>query len=439
MKKLNLILLLCAVTVFSFGQLKVLNDGKVAIGGTNISNSRVQINVTEGENTGFKIYDTTWSESKFKINTSELYTYLSGWAYYPNLSMAFTCDAGINIGEKPYLTEYSGGLLNIFTRNTYGYNNCGIFLRTTNNSSVGIYSSVDNTTKLTFASGLSSGSGNYNFYVRGNGEAYTQGILVTSDSTLKQEIQSLSGSLDKILKMRGVSYRYKNESFYLPKENLISQTDTSEVGIINPNENRKKSSAIMGVPKLDPAILKKIENEDNNLKHIGLLAQEVELVSPEVVRTSVNGTKAIAYTELIALLIEGMKEQQTQIETLREEINAITGNSQASIIQKSALSSNDTPSANSNDLNNESATLYQNNPNPFSQSTQIHYYLPETVGVAYLCIYNLQGKQLKQIAITSRGEGSQTINGSEFSAGIYLYGLIADGQQVDVKRMILTE
>jgi len=30
MKKLNLILLLCAVTVFSFGQLKVLNDGKYA-------------------------------------------------------------------------------------------------------------------------------------------------------------------------------------------------------------------------------------------------------------------------------------------------------------------------------------------------------------------------------------------------------------------------
>ncbi|MDD4712732.1 MAG: hypothetical protein PHP34_05300 [Bacteroidales bacterium] len=90
MKKLNLILLLCAVTVFSFGQLKVLNDGKVAIGGTNISNSRVQVNVTEGENTGFKIYDTTWSESKFKINTSEFHTYLSGWAYYPNLFMAFT-------------------------------------------------------------------------------------------------------------------------------------------------------------------------------------------------------------------------------------------------------------------------------------------------------------------------------------------------------------
>lgn len=121
---------------FVFWTIKSNNRRKVAIGGTNISNSRVQVNISEGENTGFKIYDTTWSESKFKITTDEFHTYLSGWSYYPNLAMAFTADAGINIGEKPYLTQYSGGLLNIFTRNTYGFNNAGVYLRTTNNSSV---------------------------------------------------------------------------------------------------------------------------------------------------------------------------------------------------------------------------------------------------------------------------------------------------------------
>jgi hypothetical protein len=56
-----------------------------------------------------------------------------------------------------------------------------------------------------------------------------------------------------------------------------------------------------------------------------------------------------------------------------------------------------------------------------------------------LCIYDLQGKQLKQINIAERGEGVQVIPASEFTAGIYLYGLIADGNQVDMKRMILTE
>jgi hypothetical protein len=59
--------------------------------------------------------------------------------------------------------------------------------------------------------------------------------------------------------------------------------------------------------------------------------------------------------------------------------------------------------------------------------------------LAYLCFYDLQGKQLKQITLTQRGEGSEIIQGSQFAAGIYLYALIADGQEVDVKKMILTE
>jgi hypothetical protein len=43
------------------------------------------------------------------------------------------------------------------------------------------------------------------------------------------------------------------------------------------------------------------------------------------------------------------------------------------------------------------------------------------------------------LAIAQRGESSQLISGSEFEPGIYLYALIVDGQEVDVKRMILTE
>jgi len=53
--------------------------------------------------------------------------------------------------------------------------------------------------------------------------------------------------------------------------------------------------------------------------------------------------------------------------------------------------------------------------------------------------YDQQGKQLKQITISERGEGNQTILGSQFTPGIYLYALLADGKEIDVKRMILTE
>ncbi|MDR1371210.1 MAG: T9SS type A sorting domain-containing protein [Dysgonamonadaceae bacterium] len=83
--------------------------------------------------------------------------------------------------------------------------------------------------------------------------------------------------------------------------------------------------------------------------------------------------------------------------------------------------------------------LYQNVPNPFSQNAQIKCYLPESVKAASLTIYNLQGKQLKQIPVTQRGESVIDISGSKFPAGTYLYILIADGKKIDTKRMILTK
>ena len=51
----------------------------------------------------------------------------------------------------------------------------------------------------------------------------------------------------------------------------------------------------------------------------------------------------------------------------------------------------------------------------------------------------MNGGQLKSISIPERGKGNVTIQGSEFSAGMYLYALIADGKVIDTKRMILTK
>ena len=73
------------------------------------------------------------------------------------------------------------------------------------------------------------------------------------------------------------------------------------------------------------------------------------------------------------------------------------------------------------------------------QNTEIKFYISEDVKTAQLCIYNLQGTQIKQIVIAKRGEGLQLISGSELTAGMYLYALIVDGKEVDTKRMILTK
>ena len=84
------------------------------------------------------------------------------------------------------------------------------------------------------------------------------------------------------------------------------------------------------------------------------------------------------------------------------------------------------------------AVLYQNTPNPFTAQTEIRFRLPEDAKDAYICIFDMTGKTLKQIPV-SGSQQSVTIQGYEFSAGMYLYSLIVNGQEIDTKRMILSK
>ena len=59
----------------------------------------------------------------------------------------------------------------------------------------------------------------------------------------------------------------------------------------------------------------------NSGNDIGVIAQEVELVLPQVVQTRDSGMKAVRYEKLIPLLIETIKEQQKQIDELKNKIN----------------------------------------------------------------------------------------------------------------------
>jgi hypothetical protein len=56
---------------------------------------------------------------------------------------------------------------------------------------------------------------------------------------------------------------------------------------------------------------------------VGVIAQEVEAVLPQLVQTRESGFKAVKYDKLVALLIEGIKEQQTQIHSLTIEIEKL--------------------------------------------------------------------------------------------------------------------
>lgn len=84
------------------------------------------------------------------------------------------------------------------------------------------------------------------------------------------------------------------------------------------------------------------------------------------------------------------------------------------------------------------AVLMQNQPNPFSENCSIHYGF-EDLGVrsASIAIFSLNGSLVHSYPVEVVEEGLLVIEGRSFEPGTYLYTLIADGREVDTKRMIL--
>ena len=56
---------------------------------------------------------------------------------------------------------------------------------------------------------------------------------------------------------------------------------------------------------------------------VGVIAQEVEKIMPELVRDNSNGYKAVKYEKLVPLLIESIKDQQKQIDELKKKLEEL--------------------------------------------------------------------------------------------------------------------
>ncbi|HAH23459.1 MAG TPA: hypothetical protein DCL77_06845 [Prolixibacteraceae bacterium] len=223
----------------------------------------------------------------------------------------------------------------------------------------------------------------YKLTIYGDGYA-SSGVWTASDERYKKNIKPIDEALNKILKLNGKSYEYKTDEFK--------------------NFNFEKGTSF------------------------GFIAQDLSKILPEAVKIDSSGYYAVNYDMLIPILVEAIKEQHKIIDELKTKID---GNSDK---LKSAQISTDI-----NSVRSSIASLSQNAPNPFDQSTEIAYYLPESTQNAVLSIYNMNGNQLKKYVIDQMGQGTITINASELKSGMYLYSLIADGKEIDTKRMIITE
>ena len=101
--------------------------------------------------------------------------------------------------------------------------------------------------------------------------------------------------------------------------NITSTGDIESTSDIRIKENLQIiENPIEKVKQLNGYTFNKNGEEDRSA---GLVAQEVEKVLPEVVSENNDGIKSLAYGNIVALLVETVKEQQKQIDELKQQLS----------------------------------------------------------------------------------------------------------------------
>jgi hypothetical protein len=116
--------------------------------------------------------------------------------------------------------------------------------------------------------------------VQVDGNLHATRLYITSDGRFKKNIEPLEDALEKTSLLQGVSYDWRTEEYP--------------------------------------------ERRFDNRRQLGLIAQEVEKVVPEVVATSPDdGSKSIEYQNLVPLLIEAVKELKARNEELARRLETL--------------------------------------------------------------------------------------------------------------------
>ncbi|HEY3414352.1 MAG TPA: tail fiber domain-containing protein [Armatimonadota bacterium] len=104
-------------------------------------------------------------------------------------------------------------------------------------------------------------------------------MALASDARFKNNIHTIANGLESVLSLRGVTFDWNNVAF--------------------PEKGFAKGS------------------------QIGFVAQEVEKVLPGVVENGPDGYKSVAYQNIVPVLVEAIKAQQTRIDRLEQEIREL--------------------------------------------------------------------------------------------------------------------
>ena len=289
------------------------------------------------------------------------------------------------------------GVYGVGTNGSSGFNFGVVGAKGFNQDGIGVYG-------CTFPPAYVGYTGSYAGYFWGNtkvdGTLTATTVVQSSDLRLKENIVPFGnrqgGILNKVLDMNVVEYNYKKD--IIP--GLIVPDS------ISVEELQKKAGVKLGK------------------KHIGLIAQELQELFPTLVEEGQDGYLAVNYIELVPVLIRAIQE-------LKQELDEVKGDSEFK------TRSADDITAGFSAINTGNV-LYQNNPNPFKEQTVIRFKLADNIQEAAICIFDMTGKTIKKLPISS-GMESVSVGGYELGEGMFLYSLIVNGKEIDTKRMIITK
>lgn len=242
------------------------------------------------------------------------------------------------------------------------------------------------------------------------------GFLLIQSTSSTRSSQTVTNALDGINSLTPITYTLNTQSRTTPVENNEQQSDIT-------------SDPQKPLYEIDTRILSIMEAEQQRPKY-GFVVQELERAFPNVVYTTDTGEKAIAYQEIIPVLVCAIKEQQELIDNLNEEIEELK--------QPLTTQRQQAPAALQEAIADGSALLMQNTPNPFNQATEIGYRLPKGTATAMIMLCDMNGKMLQTYPLpVNTTSGTLTIQAGSYTPGMYLYTLLVDGIQIDTKQMII--
>lgn len=264
--------------------LVILKNGNAGIG-TNSPNAPLQfansianrkIVLWEGANNDHQFYGFGINGSTLRYqtpSTGDAHVFYSGASTTASAEL-FRINGNGNVGvgvNAPAFRLDVGDRMRI--RSTPG-NTAGLWLNNDINTASPAFIGMNLNDEVGFYG--QTGTAGWRFYINTTtGNGWMQGTLTqNSDMRLKKDITPLQNSLQKIMKLGGYHYYWKDET------------------------------------------------ADNRLQ-TGVLAQEVQKLFPELVSENKEGILAVNYSGLIPVLIESIKEQQKQIDDLKKLIERL--------------------------------------------------------------------------------------------------------------------